>query len=205
MTAFKRTAEIIRDYVHKGSKLYIEGKLQTQSWEKDGVKHYKTVILVNDLGLLDGKPDANAAANGYPQGKTVYQKPTETEIDNSDDPILIHNRRRSVAEESCQIAMQTYLKLSKSFSWIESSRQLRQSAHHGDATINYKAAHPAPKNVAEAEKAIERASKVVQDWQKKLEALRVKRGDEVDAAFNAAKDRVLFGTQTRPAPSSMPV
>ena len=79
LTAFKRTAEIIRDYVHKGSKLYIEGKLQTQSWEKDGVKHYKTVILVNDLGLLDGKPDASAAANGY-------QKPAETEIDDSSIP-----------------------------------------------------------------------------------------------------------------------
>ena len=50
------------------------------------VKHYKTVILVNDLGLLDGKPDANAAANGYPQGKTVYQKPAETEIDDSSIP-----------------------------------------------------------------------------------------------------------------------
>ena len=69
----------VRDYVHKGSKLYIEGKLQTQSWEKDGVKHYKTVILVNDLGLLDGKPDASAAANGY-------QKPAETEIDDSSIP-----------------------------------------------------------------------------------------------------------------------
>ncbi len=86
LTAFKRTAEIIRDYVHKGSKIYVEGKLQTQSWEKDGVKHYRTVILVNDLGLLDGKPDASAAANGYPQGKTVYQKPTETEIDDSSIP-----------------------------------------------------------------------------------------------------------------------
>ena len=86
LTAFKRTAEIIRDYVHKGSKIYVEGKLQTQSWEKDGVKHYRTVILVNDLGLLDGKLDANAAANGYTQGKTVYQKPTETEIDDSSIP-----------------------------------------------------------------------------------------------------------------------
>ncbi len=86
LVAFKRTAEIIRDYVRKGSKLYIEGKLQTQSWEKDGVKHYRTVILVNDLGLLDGKPDANAAANGYPQGKTVYQKKTDSEIDSSDIP-----------------------------------------------------------------------------------------------------------------------
>lgn len=86
LVAFKRTAEIIRDYVHKGSKLYIEGKLQTQSWEKDGVKHYKTVIFVNDLGLLDGKTDANAAANGYPQGRTVYQKPAAQE-EMSDDAI----------------------------------------------------------------------------------------------------------------------
>src|ERR1035441_3933890 len=51
LVAFKRTAEIVRDYVKKGSKLYIEGKIQTRTWDdKEGVKHYKTEILVNDIG-----------------------------------------------------------------------------------------------------------------------------------------------------------
>ena len=44
LVAFKRTAEIVRDYVKKGSKLYVEGKLQTRSWDdkETGQKRYKT-------------------------------------------------------------------------------------------------------------------------------------------------------------------
>ena len=60
LVAFKRTAEIVRDYVKKGSKLYIEGKIQTRTWDdKDGVKHYKTEILVNDLSLLSGREEGS--------------------------------------------------------------------------------------------------------------------------------------------------
>lgn len=59
LVAFSRTAEIIRDYVKKGSQLFIEGKLQTRSWDdkESGQKKYKTEILVNDLTLLGG-PDS---------------------------------------------------------------------------------------------------------------------------------------------------
>jgi single-strand DNA-binding protein len=63
LVAFKRTAEIIRDYVKKGSKLYVEGKIQTRSWDdkETGAKRYKTEILVNELALLDsGKPSERA-------------------------------------------------------------------------------------------------------------------------------------------------
>lgn len=54
--AFKRTAEIVRDYVHKGDKMYIEGKLSTSSWEdkESGQNRYRTEIIVNDLSLLAG-------------------------------------------------------------------------------------------------------------------------------------------------------
>lgn len=57
LVAFQRTAEIVRDYVKKGSKLYIEGKLQTRSWDdKDtGKKMYRTEIIVNNVTLLDGR------------------------------------------------------------------------------------------------------------------------------------------------------
>jgi single-strand DNA-binding protein len=61
LVAFKRTAEIVRDYVKKGSKLYIEGKIQTRSWEdKDTkAKRYRTEIIVNDLSLLSGRDDSS--------------------------------------------------------------------------------------------------------------------------------------------------
>ncbi len=59
LVAFKRTAEIVRDYVKKGSKLFIEGKIQTRSWEdKDTkAKRYRTEIIVNDLSLLSARDD----------------------------------------------------------------------------------------------------------------------------------------------------
>jgi single-strand DNA-binding protein len=62
LVAFKRLAEIVRDYVKKGSKLYIEGKIQTRSWEdKDTrAKRYKTEIIVNDLSLLSARDDGGA-------------------------------------------------------------------------------------------------------------------------------------------------
>jgi single-strand DNA-binding protein len=57
LVAFGRTAEIIRDYVKKGSQIYIEGKLSTSSWDdkESGQKKYRTEILVNDLQLLGGR------------------------------------------------------------------------------------------------------------------------------------------------------
>ena len=58
LVAFGRTAEVVRDYVRKGSKLYVEGKLQTRTWEKDGQKHYRTEVLVNEMVLLEGKREA---------------------------------------------------------------------------------------------------------------------------------------------------
>jgi single-strand DNA-binding protein len=54
LVAFQRTAEIVRDYVKKGSQLYIEGKIQTRSWDdkQSGEKKYRTEILVNELSML---------------------------------------------------------------------------------------------------------------------------------------------------------
>jgi single-strand DNA-binding protein len=59
--AFKRTAEIVRDYVKKGSKLYIEGSLRTSNWEDktSGQKRYKTEIIVSDLSLLSGRDEGS--------------------------------------------------------------------------------------------------------------------------------------------------
>ena len=57
--AWERLAEIIGEHVHKGTKLYIEGQLQTSSWEdrQSGDKKYRTEIVARDIVLL-GTPDA---------------------------------------------------------------------------------------------------------------------------------------------------
>ena len=72
LKAFKRTAEIVRDYVKKGSKLYIEGKLTTNSWDdkESGQKRYRTEILVNDLVLLSGREEGSAAAGSSRSAST---------------------------------------------------------------------------------------------------------------------------------------
>jgi len=60
LIAFDRTAEIVRDYVRKGSQLMIEGKIQTRTWDdrESGQKKYRTEILINDLTLLgDGREE----------------------------------------------------------------------------------------------------------------------------------------------------
>jgi single-strand DNA-binding protein len=57
LTAYQRLAEIIRDYVKKGNKLYVEGRIQTRSWDDQasGQKKYRTEIIVNELVLLSGR------------------------------------------------------------------------------------------------------------------------------------------------------
>ena len=66
LVAFTRTAEIVRDYVKKGSKLYIEGKIQTRSWDdkESGQKRYRTEIIVNDLVLLTSRDDSSGGGQG---------------------------------------------------------------------------------------------------------------------------------------------
>jgi len=100
LVAFQRTAEIVRDYVKKGSKLYIEGKIQTRSWDdkESGQKRYRTEIIVNDLSLLSGREEGSgsggfsrAANSGStasfdqrpPAGQDDYAQSTEI----SDDDI----------------------------------------------------------------------------------------------------------------------
>ena len=60
IVAWQRLAEIVGEYVKKGSKIYIEGRLQTSSWDdkETGQKKYKTEVIANDLVLLSGRGDA---------------------------------------------------------------------------------------------------------------------------------------------------
>jgi single-strand DNA-binding protein len=61
VASFGKLAEIVRDYVHKGSPLYVEGKLRTRSYEKDGQKQYRTEVIADNIVLLgSGKPSERA-------------------------------------------------------------------------------------------------------------------------------------------------
>lgn len=56
LVAWNKAAEIMAQYLRKGSKIYVEGSLQTRSWESDGVKKYKTEVVVREFNFLDTKP-----------------------------------------------------------------------------------------------------------------------------------------------------
>jgi len=62
VSMFGKVAEIAGEYLRKGSQVYIEGKLQTREWEKDGIKRYTTEIVVDMQGtmqLLGGRPQGD--------------------------------------------------------------------------------------------------------------------------------------------------
>lgn len=67
ITAYGKLAEIVRDYVKKGNKLYVEGRLTTRSWDdkETNKKVYRTEIVVNDLSLLSGRGEESSSGGGY--------------------------------------------------------------------------------------------------------------------------------------------
>jgi single-strand DNA-binding protein len=72
IVAWKRLAEIVGEYVAKGSKLYVEGKIQTSSWEdrQSRERQYRTEIVARDLLLLGSRENSDAD----------HQGPTHNEI-----------------------------------------------------------------------------------------------------------------------------
>ena len=57
--AWRKLAEVCAKYLHKGSKVYVEGRLQTTDWTgQDGVKRYRTEIILENMIMLDGKNSA---------------------------------------------------------------------------------------------------------------------------------------------------
>ena len=71
IVAFRQLAEICGKYLSKGRQVYVEGRLQTRSWEHDGVKRYTTEIIANNVQFLGGKDDGGGQGQqdgGYGAG-----------------------------------------------------------------------------------------------------------------------------------------
>ena len=63
IVAWRKLAEVMAEYLRKGSKVYIEGKLQTRSYDdKDGIKRYSTEIVASEFMFLDSKSDGGQRA-----------------------------------------------------------------------------------------------------------------------------------------------
>lgn len=95
---YRRLAEIAGEYLKKGSQVYIEGKLQTRKWEKDGVTRYTTEIIVNEMTMLGGKASGGSSfevmdrqpaseQSSAPAAKRPAPAAAKSNFDNFDDDI----------------------------------------------------------------------------------------------------------------------
>ncbi len=99
LVAFGRLGEISGQYLRKGSKVYIEGRIQTQQWDdKDGNKRYTTQIIAQEMKMLDSrqdnfkhaenkavKPDKDSIINDWPPPEQSSSKGT-IKLEFAEDP-----------------------------------------------------------------------------------------------------------------------
>jgi single-strand DNA-binding protein len=95
VVAWNKLAEICSQYLAKGTRVYLEGRLQTRSWEdqQSGQTRYKTEVIANDLIILDGREgrqgrdDEQAPPRDTPrQPRSGYQPPSAPDIGDEDIP-----------------------------------------------------------------------------------------------------------------------
>ncbi len=84
--AWRKLAEVCAKYLHKGSKVYLEGRLQTTDWTgNDGIKRYRTEIIAENMIMLDGRnqgPASPSPVTGQQQEEVIEipEEPAEEEI-----------------------------------------------------------------------------------------------------------------------------
>lgn len=87
VVAWRQLAELSEKYIKKGSQLYVEGRLRTRDYEKDGVKHYTTEINADTIKLL-GRREGQAENGGQPAqaeplqsvGEPDFSQPEEDDL-----------------------------------------------------------------------------------------------------------------------------
>lgn len=62
VAAFGKLGQTVAQYLKKGSKVYVEGRLRTSNYMKEGVKHYRTEIVASEVKFLDAKPEETEQA-----------------------------------------------------------------------------------------------------------------------------------------------
>lgn len=80
IVAWRGLAELAEKYIRKGSQLYIEGKIQTRSWEKDGIKRYTTEIYADNIQLLGRRSDQTTDNGGMPSATAPSAPEVESPI-----------------------------------------------------------------------------------------------------------------------------
>jgi single-strand DNA-binding protein len=91
LVCFDRLAETAKNYVKKGSSLFVEGKITNRSWDdkETGQKRYRTEIIVNDFTFVGGKSEGSSSSGGYTAKSSAPSAPANDYADQqiTDDDI----------------------------------------------------------------------------------------------------------------------
>lgn len=87
---YRRLAEIVGEFLHKGSMIYVEGKLSTRKWQdKDGKDRYTTEIIVSDMKMLSGKSEsAPASAYSKPSSNVTPMRKANDDVFDESNPLF---------------------------------------------------------------------------------------------------------------------
>lgn len=88
IVAWRGLAEIAEKYIKKGTQLYVEGKISTRKWEKDGITRYSTEIVAENIELLGRRPEnghSEATTQNQPQKAASQSAPAAETGGNADD------------------------------------------------------------------------------------------------------------------------
>lgn len=82
-------AEVAQKYLHKGDLVYIEGKLRTRSWEKEGVTRYTTEVVADNMTMLGTRGAGNSGNSSDYSARSAERAPSEYSgaVDNSTDDL----------------------------------------------------------------------------------------------------------------------
>jgi single-strand DNA-binding protein len=86
IVAWRKLGEICGEYLSKGRQVYVEGKLQTRSWEKDGVTRYSTEIVASDVQFLGARDSADTYRPPEPSQSREYSEPPVADTEDDDIP-----------------------------------------------------------------------------------------------------------------------
>lgn len=78
VVVWRGLAEVVEKYLRKGSKVYVEGKLRTRKWEKDGIDRYTTEIMADNLSMLDRPTGDGPAPGGSAPRQAEAAQPAQT-------------------------------------------------------------------------------------------------------------------------------
>jgi len=84
VTFYRKLAEIVGEYLKKGSSVYVEGRLETRKWtDKTGTDRYTTEIIANEMRMLGSKSGASSFEGGNKNNKTAPPKDSATSNNNA--------------------------------------------------------------------------------------------------------------------------